>query len=142
MQPRPANLQGTLPPVLLVLMIHTIYQGIWTKSLQFYLDRANDPARNAKYSAYLGSQSSGVFHFGTDAAGDVGYAFISSHCIPTDSNTTQIGVVCPQRRWISIHAQDVYLGPRSAYRSRQVRAMLNRVHSRILYIITHNQRPV
>ncbi|KAJ7901812.1 glycoside hydrolase family 76 protein [Mycena olivaceomarginata] len=49
-----------------------IFKGIWTKSLQFYLDRANDPARNAKYSAYLGSQSSGVFHFGTDAAGDVG----------------------------------------------------------------------
>ncbi|KAJ7703216.1 glycoside hydrolase family 76 protein [Mycena rosella] len=49
-----------------------IFKGIWTKSLQYYLDRANDPARVAKYSAFLGSQSSGVFHFGTDAAGDVG----------------------------------------------------------------------
>ncbi|KAJ7825938.1 glycoside hydrolase family 76 protein [Mycena leptocephala] len=49
-----------------------IFKGIWTKSVQYYLDRANDPARTAKYSAFLGSQSSGVFHFGTDAAGDVG----------------------------------------------------------------------
>ncbi|KAF7361894.1 Mannan endo-1,6-alpha-mannosidase DFG5 [Mycena venus] len=49
-----------------------IFKGIWTKSLQFYLDRANDPARNAKYSGFLGSQSSAVFHFGTDAANDVG----------------------------------------------------------------------
>ncbi|KAJ7096339.1 glycoside hydrolase family 76 protein [Mycena epipterygia] len=50
----------------------TRLQGIWTKSLQYYLDRANDPARTAKYSSFLGSQSSAVFHFGTDAAGDVG----------------------------------------------------------------------
>jgi len=49
-----------------------IFKGIWTKSLQFYLDRANDPTRNAKYSGFLGSQSSAVFHFGTDAANDVG----------------------------------------------------------------------
>ncbi|KAJ7497280.1 glycoside hydrolase family 76 protein [Mycena latifolia] len=49
-----------------------IFKGIWTKSVQYYLDRANDPARVAKYSAFLGSQSSAVFHFGTDAAGDVG----------------------------------------------------------------------
>ncbi|KAJ7783162.1 glycoside hydrolase family 76 protein [Mycena metata] len=49
-----------------------IFKGIWTKSVQYYLDRANDPARNAKYSAYLGSQSSAVIHFATDAAGDPG----------------------------------------------------------------------
>ncbi|KAJ7045498.1 glycoside hydrolase family 76 protein, partial [Mycena alexandri] len=49
-----------------------IFKGIWTKSVQYYLDRANDPTRNAKYSAYLGSQSSGVIHFATDAAGDPG----------------------------------------------------------------------
>ncbi|KAJ7084371.1 glycoside hydrolase family 76 protein [Mycena belliarum] len=42
------------------------------RSVQYYLDRANDPARNAKYSSFLGSQSSGVFHFGTNAANDVG----------------------------------------------------------------------
>lgn len=47
-------------------------QGIWTKHLQFYLDNANDAARTAKYSAFLGSQSSGVFHYGTNAATDVG----------------------------------------------------------------------
>ncbi|KAJ6625661.1 glycoside hydrolase family 76 protein [Mycena sp. CBHHK59/15] len=41
-------------------------------SVQYYLDRANDPARNAKYSGFLGSQSSAVYHYGTDAAGDVG----------------------------------------------------------------------
>ncbi|KAF5386228.1 hypothetical protein D9615_002518 [Tricholomella constricta] len=49
-----------------------IFKGIWTKHLQFYLDYANDPARTAKYSAWLGSQSSGVFHFGTNANNDVG----------------------------------------------------------------------
>ncbi|KAJ7462290.1 glycoside hydrolase family 76 protein [Mycena galericulata] len=49
-----------------------IFKGIWTKSLQYYLDRANDPARNAKYSPFLGSQSSAVFHYGTDANDDVG----------------------------------------------------------------------
>ncbi|KAK7057208.1 mannan endo-1,6-alpha-mannosidase DFG5 [Favolaschia claudopus] len=49
-----------------------IFKGIWTKSVQFYLDRANDASRNAKYSSYLGSQSSGVFHFGTNADNDVG----------------------------------------------------------------------
>ncbi|KAJ7262191.1 glycoside hydrolase family 76 protein [Mycena haematopus] len=49
-----------------------IFKGIWTKSLQFYLDRANSAARNAKYSGFLGSQSSAVFHYGTDAANDVG----------------------------------------------------------------------
>jgi len=49
-----------------------IFKGIWTKHLQFYLDRANDPTRTAKYSPFLGSQSSAVFHYGTDAADDVG----------------------------------------------------------------------
>lgn len=33
---------------------------------------ANDSTRTAKYSAFLGSQSSGVFHFGTSASNDVG----------------------------------------------------------------------
>lgn len=33
---------------------------------------ANDPARTAKYSSFLGSQTSAVFHFGTDADNDVG----------------------------------------------------------------------
>ncbi|KDR66517.1 hypothetical protein GALMADRAFT_80600 [Galerina marginata CBS 339.88] len=49
-----------------------IFKGIWTKHLQFYLDNANDPSRTAKYSAFLGSQTSAVLHYGTDAAGDVG----------------------------------------------------------------------
>jgi len=49
-----------------------IFKGIWTKHLQFYLDNANDPARTAKYSGWLGSQTSAVFHFGTNANGDVG----------------------------------------------------------------------
>ncbi|KAF5354746.1 hypothetical protein D9756_005252 [Leucocoprinus leucothites] len=49
-----------------------LFKGLWTKHLQYYLDMANDPARTAKYSAFLGSQSSGVFHFGTNADNDVG----------------------------------------------------------------------
>jgi len=49
-----------------------IFKGIWTKHLQFYLDRANDPQRNAKYAGFLHAQASAVFHFGTNAAGDIG----------------------------------------------------------------------
>lgn len=33
---------------------------------------ANDAARTAKYSSFLSSQSSAVFHFGTDADNDIG----------------------------------------------------------------------
>ncbi|KAH9487463.1 hypothetical protein JR316_0001539 [Psilocybe cubensis] len=46
-------------------------QGVWTKHLQYYLDMAG-PARVGKYSAFLGSQESAVFHFGTNANDDVG----------------------------------------------------------------------
>ncbi|EEB89272.1 hypothetical protein MPER_12646, partial [Moniliophthora perniciosa FA553] len=49
-----------------------IFKGLWTKHLQFYLDAANDPARTAKYSPFLGSQTSAVFHFGTNAQNDIG----------------------------------------------------------------------
>ncbi|KAF8893377.1 hypothetical protein BD779DRAFT_1467740 [Infundibulicybe gibba] len=49
-----------------------IFKGIWTKHLQYYLDNANDPARTAKYSSFLGSQTSAVLHFGTNANNDVG----------------------------------------------------------------------
>jgi len=49
-----------------------IFKGLWTKHLQYYLDMANDPARTAKYSSFLGSQTSAVFHFGTNANNDVG----------------------------------------------------------------------
>ncbi|CAK5265762.1 unnamed protein product [Mycena citricolor] len=49
-----------------------LFKGLWTKHLQYFLDRANSPALNSKYSGFLGSQSSAVFHFGTDANNDVG----------------------------------------------------------------------
>ncbi|GLB37100.1 putative glycoside hydrolase family 76 protein [Lyophyllum shimeji] len=49
-----------------------IFKGLWTKHLQFYLDRANDPARVDKYRSWLGSQSSAVYHYGTNANNDVG----------------------------------------------------------------------
>ncbi|KAJ7837127.1 Six-hairpin glycosidase-like protein [Mycena leptocephala] len=58
-----------------------IFKGIWTKSVQYYLDRANDPARTAKYSAFLGSQSSGVFHFGKSAAGDIGSVWYAPNAV-------------------------------------------------------------
>jgi hypothetical protein len=48
-----------------------IFKGIWTKHLQYYLDNAG-PARVDKYTAFLGSQTSAVLHFGTDADTDVG----------------------------------------------------------------------
>ncbi|TFL03058.1 glycoside hydrolase family 76 protein [Pterulicium gracile] len=49
-----------------------IFKGIWTKHVQFYLDNVKDDARTAKYSAFLGAQSSGVFHYGTNGSNDVG----------------------------------------------------------------------
>ncbi|KAJ3501330.1 hypothetical protein NLJ89_g9383 [Agrocybe chaxingu] len=49
-----------------------IFKGIWTKHLQYYLDMANDPARTARYSPFLGSQTSAVFHYGTNANNDIG----------------------------------------------------------------------
>ncbi|KAJ7629336.1 glycoside hydrolase [Mycena rosella] len=48
------------------------FKGIFMKHLQYYLDRVNDPARTAKYSAFIGAQASGVFHFGTSSSNDVG----------------------------------------------------------------------
>ncbi|KJA19950.1 glycoside hydrolase family 76 protein [Hypholoma sublateritium FD-334 SS-4] len=48
-----------------------IFKGVWTKHLQYYLDMAGS-SRVAKYSGFLGSQESAVFHFGTDASDDVG----------------------------------------------------------------------
>jgi len=49
-----------------------IFKGIWTKHVQFYLDDANNANRTAKYSDFLGSQSSAVFHYGTNSANDIG----------------------------------------------------------------------
>jgi len=49
-----------------------IFKGIWTKHLQYYLDNVNDATRAAKYSPFLGSQYSAVFHYGTDANDDIG----------------------------------------------------------------------
>ncbi|KAF9554284.1 glycoside hydrolase family 76 protein [Agrocybe pediades] len=48
-----------------------IFKGIWTKHLQYYLDWAG-PSRVGKYQAFLGSQTSAVFHFGTNSDDDVG----------------------------------------------------------------------
>jgi superoxide dismutase len=49
-----------------------IFKGIWTKHVQYYLDMANSASRTAKYSSFLGSQESAVFHYGTNANGDIG----------------------------------------------------------------------
>ncbi|KAH8924109.1 glycoside hydrolase family 76 protein [Atractiella rhizophila] len=53
------------------------FKGIWMKHLQYYLDEANDPARTAKYSGFIGAQESAIVHYGTGAAnicGSVWYA--------------------------------------------------------------------
>lgn len=49
-----------------------IFKGIWTKHVQYYLDNANSASRSAKYSAFLGSQASAVWHYGTSASNDIG----------------------------------------------------------------------
>ncbi|KAJ7788181.1 glycoside hydrolase family 76 protein [Mycena olivaceomarginata] len=48
------------------------FKGIFTKNVQFYLDRVNDPARVAKYSGFLHAQASGVYYYGTSGSGDIG----------------------------------------------------------------------
>ncbi|KAF7319902.1 Six-hairpin glycosidase [Mycena kentingensis (nom. inval.)] len=48
------------------------FKGIFVKHLQYYLDRVNDASRTAKYAGFLHAQASGVFHFGTSAANDIG----------------------------------------------------------------------
>ncbi|KAJ7785645.1 glycoside hydrolase family 76 protein [Mycena metata] len=48
------------------------FKGIFMKSLQYYLDRANDPARTAKYAGFIRAQASGVYHYGTSASTDIG----------------------------------------------------------------------
>ncbi|KAF7367410.1 Six-hairpin glycosidase [Mycena sanguinolenta] len=48
------------------------FKGIFTKHLQYYLDRVNDPARTAKYAGFLHAQASGVYHYGTDSSNDIG----------------------------------------------------------------------
>ncbi|KAG6812607.1 hypothetical protein H0H92_001958 [Tricholoma furcatifolium] len=52
-------------------------QGLWTKHVQYYLDMANDSTRTAKYSPFLGSQESAVYHYATGSdniPGSVWYA--------------------------------------------------------------------
>ncbi|KAF8213774.1 glycoside hydrolase family 76 protein [Mycena galopus ATCC 62051] len=48
------------------------FKGIFTKHLQYYLDRVNDPTRTAKYAGFLHAQASGVYHYGTDSSNDIG----------------------------------------------------------------------
>ncbi|KAJ7151656.1 glycoside hydrolase family 76 protein [Mycena filopes] len=48
------------------------FKGIFMKSLQYYLDRVNDPARTAKYAGFIRAQASGVFHYGTSSSTDIG----------------------------------------------------------------------
>ena len=50
----------------------SIFKGIWTKHLQYYLDSANDASRTSKYSGFLGSQLSAVTHYGENANQDIG----------------------------------------------------------------------
>ncbi|KAJ7066360.1 glycoside hydrolase family 76 protein [Mycena amicta] len=50
----------------------TAFKGIFMKSLQYYLDRVNDPARTAKYSGFIHAQASGVYHYATSASNDIG----------------------------------------------------------------------
>lgn len=49
-----------------------IFKGLWMKHLQYYLDRANDSARTAKYSSFIGAQESAVYHYGTNSENVVG----------------------------------------------------------------------
>ncbi|KAF7315755.1 Six-hairpin glycosidase [Mycena indigotica] len=48
------------------------FKGIFMRSLQYYLDRVNDPARVAKYSGFIHAQASGVYHYGTSGSNDIG----------------------------------------------------------------------
>ncbi|KAH8827644.1 glycoside hydrolase family 76 protein [Flagelloscypha sp. PMI_526] len=46
------------------------FKGLFMKHLQFYLDGAG--SRVSKYSSFIGAQTSGVYHYGTNANNDIG----------------------------------------------------------------------
>nr|GAT56992.1 six-hairpin glycosidase [Mycena chlorophos] len=48
------------------------FKGIFMKHLQYYLDRANNATRTAKYAGFIHAQASGVYHYGTDSSSDIG----------------------------------------------------------------------
>ncbi|KAI0065524.1 glycoside hydrolase family 76 protein [Artomyces pyxidatus] len=55
-----------------------IFKGIWTKHVQYYLTYADDPARTAKYAAFLGAQAAAVQQNAETAQGDIGSVWYSS----------------------------------------------------------------
>ncbi|KAJ7213137.1 glycoside hydrolase family 76 protein [Mycena pura] len=48
------------------------FKGIWTKHLQYYLTFADSARATAKYSPFLGAQSTAVLHHATNASLDIG----------------------------------------------------------------------
>ncbi|EPQ57053.1 Six-hairpin glycosidase [Gloeophyllum trabeum ATCC 11539] len=56
----------------------SIFKGIWTKHVQYYLDQANDSARTAKYSAFLGAQADAINTNAITADKDVGNVWYAS----------------------------------------------------------------
>ncbi|KAF7310502.1 Six-hairpin glycosidase [Mycena chlorophos] len=48
------------------------FKGIFMKHLQYFLDRVNNATITAKYAGFIHAQASGVYHYGTNSADDIG----------------------------------------------------------------------
>ena len=57
-----------------------IFKGIFTKHVQYFLDRSNDPLLVDKYAGFLGAQASAVIHFGTGSGNKIGSVGLVSQC--------------------------------------------------------------
>lgn len=76
--------------------------------MQYYLDMAG-PSRVGKYSGFLGSQESAVFHFGTNANDDVGSVWYAPDQVII-SYLREVLFKClltgPQIGWLYFYAED------------------------------------
>ncbi|KAJ7071362.1 glycoside hydrolase family 76 protein [Mycena amicta] len=84
------------------------FKGIFMKSLQYYLDRVNDPARTAKYSNFIRAQASGVYHFGTSSSNDIGSVWYGPNAGGSIFGSTSSG------SGLAAHVVNAKYGPCSA----------------------------
>lgn len=122
-----ANLQGVYLFLLFFFIksLTRLIKGIWTKHLQYYLDNANDASRTAKYSPFLGSQTSAVFHYGTDANNDVGSVWYAPDQVCDTFRIVLCIVLDPLVGRISLYSQDKRKWFRSSCRCSEIWTLLS-----------------
>jgi superoxide dismutase len=97
----------------MLIVPQLIFKGIWTKHVQYYLDNANNATRTAKYSPFLGSQASAVWHYGTSASNDIGSVWYApdngGSIFKSQSSTSGIAaLVAAAKVWLSACARRRY----------------------------------